>query len=103
MLDPLLKYVMKNDKKEDIFHTSAYGKAQSGSGIGAASVQSYNQRMAIQRNRQVVRGYEDAGIVNQARSKGPRAKTYTPPKDTGLRKAGGGIRAGGPGTIAKKD
>ena len=94
---------MKNDKKEDIFHTSAYGKAQSGSGIGAASAQSYNQRMAIQQNRQVIRGYEDAGIVNQARSNGPRAKAYTPPKDTGLRKAGGGIRAGSPGTIAKKD
>lgn len=103
MVDPLIKYVMKNDKKEDIFHTSAYGKAQSGSGIGAASAQSYNARMAIRQNRQVVRGYEDAGIVNESKSNGPRAKTYTPPKDTGLRKSGGGIRAGGPGTIAKKD
>lgn len=103
MTDPLLKYVMKNDKKEDIFHTSTYGRAQSGQGFGATSNQTYNARMAVEQNRRMVKGYDDAGIVNQARGNAPRAKTYTPPKDTGLRKAGGGIRAGAPGTIAKKD
>ncbi len=36
--NPFLKYVMK-DKKEDVFHSSAYAKAQSGDSIGAASAQ----------------------------------------------------------------
>lgn len=78
MKNPLLKYVMK-EEKEDIFHSSAYGKAQNGAGIGAASVQSFRERQAIEANRQKIGNYGSSAIANNMIGNGPRAKTYTPP------------------------
>lgn len=79
--NPLLKYVMKA-KKEDVVHSSAYGKAQSGGGIGVASTQSFAKRMEIEKKRNLVRGYGDAGVVGQARAaSGVRAKKYEPQND----------------------
>ena len=77
--NPFLKYVMK-DKKEDIFHSSAYAKAQSGSKIGATSSESYQVRVNLNQNRTTVRGYKDSEIMTEIKDKGPRAKTYTPPE-----------------------
>lgn len=82
MKNPFLKYIMK-DEKEDIFHSSAYGKAQNGGSMGVASSTSFNERMNINRDRQVVRGYGDSKLANQNIGNGPRAKQYTPPEKSG--------------------
>ena len=73
-----LKYVMK-EEKEDIFHSSAYGKAQNGDGIGVSSAESFATRRKIDQNRQVIKGYGNSNLVGQAIGNGPRAKAYTPP------------------------
>ncbi len=72
-INPLLKYVMK-DKKEDIFHSSAYGKMQ-GASMGATSAQSFNKRREIDKNRQNIGGYTSSGIANNAIKNGPKAKS----------------------------
>jgi len=77
--NPFLKYVMK-DKKEDVFHSSAYAKAQNGSALGAASTESYQVRVNVYQNRSKVRGYGDSELMRGARMNGPKAKTYTPPE-----------------------
>ena len=85
--NPFLKYVMK-DKKEDVFHSSAYAKAQNGESMGAASSESYNVRVNINQHREKVRGYGDSEIMMGAKNQGPKAKTYTPPAK-GVGEAGG--------------
>ena len=80
MNNPFIKYVMK-ERKEDIFHSSAYGKAQNGEAIGAASTEGFNDRMKIDRNRQIVKGYNDSRVVNGAYANGPKAKKYVPPEE----------------------
>lgn len=75
--NPFLKYVMK-DKKEDVFHSSAYAKAQSGETMGAASTESYQVRVNVNQNRTRVRGYSDSEIMAGAKANGPKAKTYQP-------------------------
>lgn len=84
MNNPFLKYIMK-DEKEDIFHSSAYGKAQSGVGMGVTSGQSFEKRRELEGNRQRVGGYSRSMIANNALGNGPKAKTYTPP----VKNAGG--------------
>ena len=80
--NPFLKYVMI-DEKQDIFHSSAYAKAQNGASIGAASSESYSVRVNMNQNRTKVRGYNDSEVMTGAKMNGPRAKTYTPPEKTG--------------------
>lgn len=63
MKNPFLKYIMK-EKKEDIFHSSAYGKVQSADAMGTASVETFDERMKVERNRQIVRGYNDSRIAS---------------------------------------
>lgn len=77
--NPFLKYVMK-DKKEDVFHSSAYAKAQNGASLGAASTESYQVRVNIDKNRTKVRGYGDSEIMTGVRNNGPKAKTYAAPQ-----------------------
>lgn len=76
--NPFLKYVMK-DQKEDVFHSSAYAKAQNGAAIGASSSESYQVRVNIDKNRTKVRGYGDSELMTVVRSNGPKAKAYTAP------------------------
>lgn len=80
--NPILKYVMKDDKKEDIFHSSAYGVSQNGQGMGVASTESFSTRQQINNNRQFVQGFKDSGIVRSMPG-APRAKAYEPPKQSG--------------------
>ena len=77
--NPFLKRIMKTEK-EDIFHSSAFGQAQSGGTMGAASSSSFNSRLATERDRKIVRGYGDSQIMNGAFSAGPKAKKFEPPK-----------------------
>lgn len=100
--NPFLKYVMK-DNKEDVFHSSAYAKAQSGDKIGVASSQGYQVRVNLAQSRTRVRGYDESEIITGAKKNAPRAKVYTPPEKTGadtgatkraMASAGGVKRAG---------
>lgn len=91
MKDLILKYI-KKDKKEDIFHSSVYARAQGKANFGAASTESFSKRRQLDKNRQVVRGYSESHIANNAASNGPHAKPYVPPKP----KASGGPRPAGP-------
>ena len=88
--NPLLKYVMKADK-EDVLHSSAYGKAQNGAGMGVTSSESFETRRRIDENRKVVGGYGSSRVATQVIGNGPRAKVYTPPSGEA---AGLGMRGG---------
>ena len=88
----LLKYGMRG-KKEDIFHSSTFGKAQNTSGMGTASSMSFSQRMKIDNNRSMVRGYRDSKIMSEAKERGPKAEQYSASRDkflNGSQKAGAG-------------
>ena len=80
--NPFLKRVMK-PVKEDIFHSSAYGRAQSGGGMGSASTESFSDRMKIEQRRTMIKGYSGSSIANSAIGSGPRAKTFTPSASSG--------------------
>ena len=74
------KYLIKANK-EDLFHTSGYGKAQSGTNIGSASAESFAARLAIDKNRKIVKGYEHSNIMGRNIVAGsPHPKAYTPPE-----------------------
>lgn len=85
--NPFLKYLIK-DKKEDIFHTSGYAKAQSGANMGAASTESYQVRVNVNQNRKRIKSYNDSRLVARARMNGPRAKTYEAPAATPVKNPG---------------
>lgn len=82
MTNPFAKFLQKEEKGE-IFHSSAAGRAQNADGIGVASSSSFAERMKIEKNRQIVRGYNDSRVVSQAYTAGSRAKTYSETKQTG--------------------
>ena len=88
MKNPFMKYVAK-EKREDIFHSSTYGKAQSGIVMGTSSNKTFTELKRARENRKIVQGYEKSGILNQAATNGPRAKVFTPPSP-------GGNNAGAP-------
>ena len=87
--NPFLKYMMKDEKK-DVFHSSAYAKAQSGEVMGAASTEDFKVRVNINQNRQMVRGYRDSGVMIDANKNAPKAKTYTSSEQGGAVDAAGG-------------
>lgn len=84
MSDLLSKYIIKK-KTKDVIHSSVYAKAQNSDGIGAASTQSFSNRMSIEKNRSRIRGYNDSRVVSQARaSSGIKSKTYDTPEKEGV-------------------
>ena len=74
MKNPLLKYVINPDK-EEVFHSSAFARAQNGGNIGSASSETFANRRRLDQNRQFIRGYGDSNIGN-ASNPALRAKTY---------------------------
>ena len=90
--NPFLKYVMK-DKKEDVFHSSAYAKAQNGASIGVASTESYQVRVNLNQNRTRVRGYDESEVMTGTKANGPRAKKYTPSESLGEIVSAGSTRS----------
>jgi len=95
--NPLLKYMMDDEKREDFFHTSRHARIQSGANMGAASTETFAQRRMIDQNRTRVKKYSDSRIAAQAMVGHERPKVYTPPNkgaggaSTGRRPAGPGI------------
>ena len=65
MKSPLLKRLMRS-KTADVQHSSACGVAQNGGAMGAASAQSFEERMKIEGNRTKVKKYGDSRIVTRA-------------------------------------
>lgn len=65
--DKILRdYVMKDDKKAEIFHSSGYAEAQSGENIGTASTGlSMKERKAIEEKRQFVAKYGNSGMFSE--------------------------------------
>ncbi len=71
------------EKKENIIHSSCYGKAQSGAAMGTASTESFAKRMEIDKNRQNIKKYNDSMVAEQRFNSVMRAKQYIPPEKTG--------------------
>ena len=74
----LRDYVMKDDKKSEIFHSSGYAEAQSGENIGAASTGlSMAERKALEEKRQFVAKYNNSGMFSETFSN-RKAKKFDP-------------------------
>ena len=65
MNNPFLNRLIKDDKA-DILHSSAYARAQRSGGMGTDSVESFAERRKIDRNRTVIRGYNDSKIAGES-------------------------------------
>ena len=78
--DKILRdYVMKNDKKSEIFHSSGYAEAQNGDNIGTASTGlSMAERKALEEKRQFVSKYNQSGMLSEAFSNRKMAKRFDP-------------------------
>lgn len=62
---PLFKRMMSGDRQQEYFHSSGYAQAQNGSGMGAVSAQSFQERKAIEDRRKFVQGYRNARLVGE--------------------------------------
>lgn len=76
------RFVIK-DNKGDFLHSSGYAKAQNGSSMGAASTQSFEDRMKMEKNRRKIRGYNDSRIMTQVGNCRPRAQVFKPQTQNG--------------------
>ena len=71
--NPFTQFLIKG-QKQDFFHSSAYGKAQSGNVIGVTSTESFSTRQKIEHNRHNIRSYRDSKIATETGNQGPRTK-----------------------------
>lgn len=53
-----------NNFQNKPFHSHGYASAANSEGIGAVSAETYAQRQQMQRNRQLVRGYQESHLAN---------------------------------------
>lgn len=85
--NPLLGRLI-NEEKQDIVHSSAYGKAQSAENIGTASAESFAARKAMEASRQAIRKYKDSKVVDGAyNNSGVKSWGYDAKKDAEQRAA----------------
>ncbi len=85
--NPLLGRLI-SDKKQDIMHSSAYGKAQSAENIGTSSAESFSTRKAMEASRQAIRKYKDSEVVGRAfNNNGAKSWNYNAKKDMEQRAA----------------
>ena len=96
--DKILRdYVMKNDDKSEIFHTSGYAQAQSGANLGAAGggdTASFAKRQALDAERQLVKNYRDTSLMQGAHNKDYKAKVYTGESTRGYGRINGEAKKG---------
>ena len=81
MTDIFSKYVMKDEDKSEVFHSSAYGQSQNGSSMGAASTESFETRRNLDHNRQFIRGFNDSKIAASTFSGTPHPTQYVKSED----------------------
>lgn len=78
------KFTIKEDKREEFFHSSGYAQVQNGSGIGSGGVDmSLEARKALEEQRKYIKGYNNSKILQGAYGV-QRAKTFVP-------RTGGGV------------
>ena len=76
-------FAMKNDKKEEFFHSSGYGEAQNGGNIGTASTGlTMEERKAIEEKRKFVQKYNNSKIFSSTFNL-RHAQKYTPRTEGG--------------------
>ena len=77
------EFAMRNDKKDEFFHSSSYGSAQNEGNIGTASVgMTMEERKAIEEKRKYVQKYNNSKIFES--TLGLRhAKKFTPRTEGG--------------------
>lgn len=63
---------LNRGKKTEIFHSSAYGRAQNGGSLGTASTESFAQRMQMEQSRKTIQRYDASEVA--ARRFNPEAK-----------------------------
>ncbi|MDO4759263.1 MAG: hypothetical protein Q4A30_00550 [Candidatus Saccharibacteria bacterium] len=72
------KFTMKDETREEIFHSSGYARAQSGGAMGAAGDgMTLELRKQIDERRKYIKKYNNARIMQGAYGV-ERAKTYVP-------------------------
>ena len=77
------EFAMKNDKKEEMFHSSSYGMAQNADNIGTASTGlTMAERQAIEEKRKFVQKYNNSKIFESTYSL-RHAKKYVPRTEGG--------------------
>ena len=79
MKDSFVNFLIR-EKKRDIFHSSGYGKAQSGDKIGTTSSESFNERLKVDKNRQLIKRYNDSRVAAQRFNNSARAGRYVTPE-----------------------
>ena len=104
MNNPFLKRLMK-ENKGDVIHSSAYAQAQNVGGIGAASAESFEKRRKIDAKRTQVRRYGESKVAHRTAEEVLRKRRQdaagAETGDGNGFSAGGGIRSGTQGEIAK--
>jgi hypothetical protein len=71
MVMDLNKHIITNDSNS-LFHTSGYAQVANGNRLGAINTQTFEERQKIERNRQLIAGYNRSTIgqsYNMVRAK----------------------------------
>ena len=88
-------FTMKDEGKSEFFHTSSYAKEENGDNIGVAgaSAQSFELRQQIEKQRKLVKGYNNSRIIGNIYAQ-KRASTMTPRTEGGTGSLyGGNVRS----------
>lgn len=105
--NPLINRVIKAQrvKKQDFFHSSAYGKAQNGGAMGATSTEGFAARRWMEQNRTLVRGYNDSEVMHGRQRPEANNRENSGADSAGsvgtARTAGSMANANGTGTIGR--
>ena len=92
----LMKYAMKNDKKEELFHSSGYAQVQSGAGMGSgASGIDVAKREAFDQQRKMIKGYHNSKLMQGVRGV-EHARKFVPRTEGGA----GALAGAGVGSSA---
>lgn len=62
-------------KSSDVMHSSGYANTQNAGNFGAASTESFSERLEIEKNREIVQSYNRAKVAQRANMM-PKARTY---------------------------
>ena len=88
-------FSLRDDKREDFFHSSGYADAQNSGKIGAASFgKTVAERQDLNENRRFVRGYENASLNSQIAITRERTRGMFERERTNAGGMGGEGRAG---------
>lgn len=86
----IMKYATKNDKKEEVFHSSGYAQAQSGDSVGSGGISGIDvaKREAFEQQRKMIKGYHNSKIMQGVKGL-QHAKKFVPRTEGGVGGLGG--------------